>query len=148
MANIVRWEPWNELVSLREAMDRLFEDSVVRPWGRLAPLSDSLAVDVYETENDVVVKAAVPGVKAEDLDISIVGDTLTIKGEFKEDKEVDEENYYRRERRFGSFCRTVPMPTSVDPDKASAEFEDGILTLKIPKTEEAKPKRIEVKAKK
>ena len=148
MANIVRWEPWNELVSLRDAMDRLFEESVVRPRSRFAPLTGALAVDVYETKDDIVVKTGVPGVKADELDITIVGELLTIKGEFKESEEIDEENYIRRERRFGSFCRSVSLPTAVEADKATAEFEDGVLTLNIPKAEAVKPKTIEVKAKK
>lgn len=148
MGNIVRWDPRNELVSLRDAMDRLFEESIVSPRARFAPLTGALAVDVYETKDDVVVKAAVPGVKAEELDITIVGESLTIKGEFKEEEDVEEENYIRRERRFGSFCRSVLLPTTVEADKATAEFEDGVLTLNIPKAETVKPKTIEVKAKK
>jgi len=148
MANIIRWEPWSELVSLRDAMDRLFEESIVRPRGWMVPGAEALAIDVYQTKDDVVVKAAVPGLKAEDLDITIVGDTLTIKGEFKKEEKVEEENYIRRERRYGSFCRSIPLPTSVDVDKAGAEFEDGILTLNLPKIEAVKPKTIKVKAKK
>lgn len=147
MANIVRWEPWNELVSLRDAMDRLFEESIVRPRGRPSAFAEALAVDVYETTDDVVVKTAVPGVKAEDLDITIVGETLTIKGEFKAEEGVEEENYIRRERRYGSFCRSVALPTTVDADKAAAEFEDGVLTLNIPKAEAVKPRTIAIKKK-
>lgn len=144
MANIVRWEPWNELVSLRDAMDRLFEESVIAPRRWAPAFGEGLAVDVYETNENVVVKSAVPGVKAEDLDISIVGDTLTIKGEFKAEEGVEEKNYIRRERRYGSFCRTLSLPTSVDADKATAEFEDGVLTLNIPKAETVKPKTVQV----
>jgi len=147
MANIVRWEPWNELVSLRDAMDRLFEESVVSPRKWMPSLQEGLAIDVYQTNEDVVVKSTVPGVKADDLDITIVGDTLTIKGEFKAEEGVEEQNYIRRERRYGSFCRSVTLPTSVDADKATAEFEDGVLTLGIPKAESVKPKTIEIKKK-
>jgi HSP20 family protein len=148
MANIVRWEPFTDLVSLRDAMDRLFEESVIRPRNWLAPAFEGLAVDVYETEEDVVVKATVPGVKPEDIDISVTGDTLTIKGEFKEEEKVEKENYIRRERRQGSFSRSLTLPTSVDVEKANAEFEHGVLKLTLPKAEEVKPKTIEVKAKK
>lgn len=149
MTNIVRWEPFRDLVSLREAMDRLFEESFVRPRaGWLAPVgAEALAVDMYETEDAVVVKSAIPGVKPEDIDINVTGDVLTIKGETKVEEEVKEENYIRRERRYGAFSRSIAIPASVVPDKAEAEFEDGVLTLTLPKAEEVKPKAIKVKAK-
>ena len=147
MTNLVRWEPYRDLVSLREAMDRLVEDSFVRPsLGWPVPAGPgTLAVDVYETDDDVVVKSAIPGVKPEDIDISLTGDTLTIKGETKFEEEVKEENYVRREMRYGSFARTVTVPVSVVADKADAEFEDGVLTLTLPKAEETKPKTIKIK---
>lgn len=149
MSNLVRWEPFRDLISLREAMDRLFEESFVRPGlGRLVPAgAEALAVDMYETDDTIVVKSAIPGIKPEDLDISITGDTLTIKGETKAEEEVKEENYIRRERRYGSFCRSVAIPMPVMTDKAQAEFEDGVLTLTLPKAEEVKPKAIKVKTK-
>ena len=149
MSNLVRWEPFRDLISLREAMDRLFEESFVRPSvGRLAPAGmGALAVDVYETDDAVVVKSAIPGIKPEDIDISITGDTLTIKGETRVEEEVNEENYIRRERRYGSFCRSLALPLPVVTEKAEAEFENGVLTLTLPKAEEVKPKAIEVKSK-
>jgi HSP20 family protein len=113
----------------------------------LAPTgAGALAVDVYETEDAVVVKSAIPGVKPEDIDISLTGDTLTIKGETKSEEEVKEENYVRREMRYGSFARTLSVPTSVVTDKAEAKFADGVLTLTLPKAEEVKPKAIQIKA--
>jgi HSP20 family protein len=149
MTNLVRWEPFRDLVSLREAMDRLFEESFVRSqtdW--LAPTeAGALAVDMYETDDAVVVKSAIPGIKPEDIDITVAGDTLTIKGETKSEEEVKEENYVRREMRYGSFARTLAVPTSVVADKAEAEFEDGVLTLTLPKAEEVKPEAIQIKAK-
>jgi len=137
------------LISLREAMDRLFEESVVRPRaGWLAPLgAESLALDVYETDQDVVVKSSVPGVKPEDIDITITGDTLTIKGETKAEEKVEKANYIRQERRYGAFSRSVTLPTSIVAEQAKAEFEHGVLTLTLPKAEEVKPKSIKVKAK-
>jgi len=149
MANIVRWEPFRDLISLREAMDRLFEESFVRPrTGWPAPLSaGTLAVDMYETDQDVVVKSSVPGVKPEDIDITITGDTLTIKGEAKSEEKVEEANYVRQERRYGAFSRSLTLPTTIVGDKAKAEFENGVLTLTLPKAEEVKPKTIKVKAK-
>ncbi len=149
MANIVRWEPFRDLISLREAMDRLFEESFVQPRsGWLAPFGpEALAVDMYQTNDAVIVKAAIPGVKPEDIDINITGDVLTIKGETKAEEEVKEENYFRRERRYGSFSRSLSIPVSVVADKATADFENGVLTLTLPKAEEVKPKAIKVKAK-
>ncbi len=149
MPELVKWEPFRELISLREAMDRLLEESFVRPFGLLAPSRfETFALDMYETENDLVVKASLPGVKPEDIDINVTGDLLTIKAEVKEEKEVKEENYFRRERRFGTFCRSVTLPIEVDVDKAKAEYENGVLTLTFPKAETVKPKVIKVKTKK
>ena len=149
MAHLVRWEPFRDLISLREAMDRLFEESFIRPRGGwLAPLgAGALAVDMYETDQDVVIKSSVPGVKAEDIDITITGDTLTIKGETKAEEKVEKANYVRQERRYGAFSRSVTLPTSIVAEKAKAEFENGVLTLTLPKAEEVKPKAIKVKAK-
>jgi HSP20 family protein len=147
--SITRWEPFSELMTLRDAMDRLFEESFVRP-GRLLPGAGAgtVAIDMYQQDGNVVVKAPLPGVKPEDIDISVVGDTLTIKGEMKEEKEVKEENVIRRERRFGAFSRSVSLPTPVDTSKANASFEDGVLTLTLPVAEAAKPKQIKVKTQK
>ena len=149
MANIVRWEPFRDLITLREAMDRLFEESFIRPRvGWMAPLgAGALAVDMYETDQDVVIKSSVPGVKPEDLDITITGDTLTIKGETKAEEKVEKANYIRQECRYGAFRRSLTLPTTVVAEKAKAEFENGVLTLTLPKAEEVKPKSIKVKAK-
>jgi HSP20 family protein len=149
MANIVRWEPFRDLISLREAMDRLFEESFIRPRaGWLAPLgAEALVVDVYETDQDVVVKSSVPGIKPEDIDITITGDTLTIKGETKAKEKVERANYIRQERRYGAFSRSLTLPTTIVAEKAKAEFENGVLTLTLPKAEEVKPKTIKVKTK-
>jgi HSP20 family protein len=135
-------------MSLRDAMDRLFEDSFVRAprlWPRLGEWE--LPMDLYQTADKVVLKATIPGFKPEEVDISITDDTLTIKGEHKEEKEVKEENYLYRERRDGTFSRSILIPVKVKSDKAEAVFEDGVLTLTLPKAEEVKPKQIKVKAK-
>lgn len=149
MANLVRWEPFRDLISLRQAMDRLFEESFIRPRvGWLAPLgAGALAVDMYESDQDVVIKSSVPGVKAEDLDITITGDTLTIKGETKTEEKVEKANYIRQECRYGALCRSLTLPTTIVVENAKAEFENGVLTLTLPKAEEVKPKTIKVKAK-
>ena len=148
---VVRWEPFNEMVSLRDAVNRLFEDSFIRPGAWPMPLEAaalSIPTDVIETKDNVVVKMSAPGVKPEDIDISVVGDTLTIKGETKSEEQFEEGSYLRKERRFGSFQRTFSLPASVASDKAKADFENGVLTLTLPKTEAAKPRSIKVTMKK
>jgi len=148
MSQLTRWEPFRDLISLREAMDRLLQDSVVRPRsGELVPrMAGALSVDMYETDEAVKVKTAIPGIDPGDINISITGDTLTIKGETRADEEVEEENYVCRERRYGAFSRSLTVPVPIKPGEAEAEFKDGILTLTLPKAEEVKPKAIEVKA--
>ena len=148
---VVRWEPFNEMVSLRDAVNRLFEDSFIRPGAWPLPFDGagfSVPADVIETKDNVIVKMSAPGVKPEDIDISVVGDTLTIKGETKSEEQFEEDSYLRKERRFGSFQRTFSLPASVASDKSKAEFENGVLTLTLPKAEEAKPKSIKVTMKK
>ena len=148
--SIVRWEPLRDFMTLREAMDKLFQESFVGPRHRewLAPTETTLALDVYETEDSTVVKTSVPGVKPEDIDITISGNTLTISGETTEEEEVTKDNYIRRERRYGSFSRSVILPEGLEADNAEAAFDDGVLTLTIPKAPEAKPKVIKIKGKK
>ena len=148
--SIVRWEPLRDFMTLREAMDRLFEDSFVgrRPREWAPALEGTLALDMYQTDDATVIKSSVPGVKPEEIDISITGNTLTISGESKEEEEVKGENYIRRERRYGSVSRSVVLPEGLEPDKAEASFEDGVLTLNIPKAPESMPKVIKVKGKK
>jgi HSP20 family protein len=148
MASLIKWEPLSDLVSLRDAMDRLFEDSFVRMPGLPAIFgTEPLALDMYETADSVVVKSAVAGVKPEEIDITITGDVLTIKGETKTEEKVEKANYIRQERRYGAFQRSVQLPDSIVTDKAEASFENGVLTLTIPKSEKSKPKTIKVEAK-
>jgi len=146
---IERWHPFTELMSLRQAMDRLFEDSFVRPSRALAAIGEAgvPTLDIYQTPNEVVVKAALPGLKPEDVSIDITGETLTIKGESKAEQEIKREDYLYQERRYGAFSRSVVLPSGLKPDKAEATMGDGVLTLTIPKAEEVKPKAIKVKAK-
>lgn len=149
MSNLIRWQPMREMVTLRDAMDRLFDEAFTRPWGLIdgGRGMGVPSVNMYETENDVVIKAAVPGMKAEDVQLNVTGEMLTIKGETKEKSEVKEKAYHIREQRWGAFERSVALPTSVLADKAKAEFEDGVLTITLPEAEEVKPKTITVKAK-
>jgi len=148
MSNLTRWEPVREMMTLREAMDRLFDDAFTRPlsvrdgWSMSAP-----AIDMYQTDNEVVVKASIPGIKAEEVQINITGDVLTLKGEVNKDEERNDRAWHIREQRFGSFERSIGLPTAVKTDKAEAVFENGILTVTLPKADEVKPRTINIKAK-
>jgi len=149
MSNLIRWEPAREMMTLRDAMDRLFDDAFTRPL-RLYDGGGQMsmpAVDMYQTDNEIVVKAAIPGVKADDVQINVTGEVLTIKGEIKEKEEVKEKAYHLREQRWGMFERTLALPTDVIADKAKAEFANGILTITLPKAEEVRPKTINIKTK-
>ena len=145
MSNLIRFEPMREMITLREAMDRLFNDAFTP-----SAFSGGLqlpAVDLYQTDDEVVVTASLPGLKSDDVQITVTGEMLTLKGEFKQKDEVKEKAYHLREQRYGAFERTFALPTEVVSDKAKAEFENGILTITLPKAEEVKPKMITVKAK-
>ncbi len=146
MADLVRWNPAREMMSLREAMDRLFEESFLRPsWFGFADSAEALLpLDIYETEDHVVVKAAAPGVSPKDIEVTITGNVLTIKGEVKAEEKVEKGNYLRQERRYGSFCRQVALPDGVKTDNVQATFKDGVLSLELPKTETAKTKTVKV----
>ena len=148
MSNLIRWEPAREMMTLREAMGRLFDDAFTRPlsirdgWSIASP-----AIDMYQTENEVVVKASIPGMKTEDVQINITGDVLTLQGEVKQEEERKDKAWHIREQRFGSFERSIALPTTVKTDKAEAVFENGVLTITLPKADEVKPKTINIKAK-
>lgn len=145
--SLTRWDPYREMLSLREAMDRLFEESLVPSRRRREEREGvtPLAVDMTEKDDALVVKTDLPGLKPEDVDISIRENTLTIKGKFEAEEETERESVHIRERRYGSFHRSVALPASVQVEDAEASFEDGVLEITLPKTEEEKPKRIEVK---
>jgi HSP20 family protein len=146
MSNLTRWEPMREMMTLREAMDRLFDDAFTRPLG-ISGVSATPAIDMYQTDDEVVVKATLPGLKAEDVHITVTGETLTLRGEYKQENEQKEATYHIREHRSGSFERSLLLPTDVKADKAKADFENGILTITMPIAEEVKPKSITIKAK-
>jgi len=147
--NLIRWEPFHELVTMRQAMDRLLEDSNTRPFGLASVFGRDLApaVDIYETADEVVVKTPLPGVKPEQLDVNVIGNILTIKSETNGERETKQENYLRRECHYGAFARSLTLPAGLEIDKTEASLESGILTLTIPKAEEVKPRVIKVKAK-
>jgi HSP20 family protein len=146
MSSLIRWEPLERLVSMDDMMDRFFDRSVWRTMG-FEPLVGEVAVDMYETKDDVVVKATLPGVKPEDLQVKVEGGILRIDAETRSEEKVEEKNYVRRERRYGKVSRSVALSSDVYADKASAEFEQGILTLKFPKREDVKAKSIQIKVK-
>ena len=146
MSNITRWEPFRDLVSVRKDMDRLFDEFFAAPTSTPNGWSMPM-VDMYQTEDDIVVKATLPGLDPEDLDIQITGDMLNIRGEIKHEVEEKEAKYHLREHRYQSVARSLTLPAMVVADKAKAEMNNGILTLTLPKAEEAKPKTITVKAK-
>jgi len=152
MDMLTRWEPFRGAISLREAIDRLFDESFLRPFGEdwmtLWPERGiGVPVDMYETDNEVVVKASIPGIKPEDVNITVTDDLLTIKGETKEEQEVERGSYHLRERRYGAFERCIRLPVPVKADKAEAVFQNGVLTLTLPKVEKARTKTIKVKVK-
>jgi HSP20 family protein len=143
MADLIRWDPYRDLLTMRELMDRVFDRSL--PNVTSGALDMNLALDVIENSDEFVVKASIPGINPDDLEITYNDRTLTVKGELKEDKEISEEHYHLRERRFGTFSRSINLPTNIDADHIAANYEAGVLELHLPKTEEAKPRRIQVK---
>lgn len=144
MSLIRRPSPFGEMLSLRQAMDRLFEDSFVRSPAGPAGAESPLAIDVYSNSDELVIEAAMPGVRQEDLEISLLGETLTISASNRQEQERDEEGYAYREIRRGTFSRTVSLPSGLNPDGAKASFENGLLRLTIPKAEESRPRQIRI----
>lgn len=147
MNAMTRWEPARDFVSLREAMDRLFEDSFVGGGQRSGQGGQELRlpIEAYVTENEIVVRAAVPGLQPDQVEITIEGDTLTLRGEFP--RPVENVNYIFAERPWGRFTRTLQLNVPVQADKAEATFENGLLTLSLPKAEAVRPKTIRIKSK-
>jgi HSP20 family protein len=148
MANdLMEWRPFREVSRLRREMDRLWDDYFGSGRRGLQPLQPEFApaVDVKETAEAVVVKAEVPGMDAKEINISVTGDVLTIKGEKKSEREEKEENYHLVERSYGSFSRSLTLPAAVDLDNIEAKYDQGVLTVTCPKKEEIKPKAIEIK---
>jgi HSP20 family protein len=146
--SITRWEPFKDLMTLREAMERLFEDSFVRSgprWVSGGELRCELPIDVYTTDEELVIAASIPGVNPSDVEITIEGGTLTIKGELA--APLENVDYVAQERPYGRFQRTLRLNIPVQADKAEATFDKGVLTLVIPKQEEIRPRTIKVTTK-
>lgn len=145
MSNLTRWEPMREMMTLREAMDRLFDDAFTRPLSA-SGVSVVPAIDLCETADEVVVKANLPGMTSDDVQITVASDVLTLRGELKAD-DMKDATYHILERRYGTFERSMTLPAPVQTEKSKADFENGVLTITLPKAETVKPKTISIKAK-
>lgn len=145
---VLRWDPWRDLLSMQNELSRMFE----RAFGTTDRASRSTAwipaIDMFEKEGAIVVRAELPGIRPEDVDISIIEDRLSIRGERKIQEEVKEENYYRMEQRYGTFERVMQLPAKVNAEDVKAVFADGILEVTLPRAEEEKPKQIKVRVEK
>jgi HSP20 family protein len=137
------WDPFARLQELQDEMSRLFDWSLTH-----VPVRDagviSIATDIYEEKDNIIVKAELPGLTRDDIEILLQDNVLTLRGEKKSETEVKEENFYRMERSYGKFERSFELPAKVDPNKVAATFKDGVLRITLPKSEEAKPKQIKV----
>ena len=145
MSAITHWDPFRGLTTLQDQVNRLFEGAVVQGRGGQADLAAwAPAVDIYEGENELVAKVDLPGVEDKDIDIRLENNTLTIRGERRFEKSVNEESYLRVERAYGSFTRTFSLPNIVNAEGISASFANGVLTVHMPKREESKPKQVKI----
>ncbi len=145
MNTITRWEQPRGLTSLQDQVNRLFEDNFTRERSAHADLATwAPPVDIYETENELVLKADLPGLVNEDIDVRVENNMLTIRGERKFEKDVNEDNYLRVERAFGPFTRSFSLPNTVSSESVRAEYRHGVLTLQMAKREESKPKQIKI----
>jgi HSP20 family protein len=144
---IVRWTPFRELSTVQDRMNKLFED-VIRPPYRpdegFAVSAWTPAVDIYETDKEIVLKAELPEMPEKDIEIKVEDNNLIVSGERRKEKEVKEENYHRIERSYGSFYRSFTLPHAVDRENIKASYKDGVLKVILPKKEEAKPKQIKI----
>ena len=145
MATISRWEPFRGLSTLHDQVNRLFNETVLRGQGEDSALTTwSPAVDIYETENELVVKADLPDVSEKDIDVRVENNLLTIRGERKFEKSISEDNYLRVERSYGTFSRSFSLPNAVNAEAIHAEYKNGVLTVTMPKREESKPRQVKV----
>lgn len=143
---IVRWRPFRDMMNIQEEMNKLFDDFLGRPLMR-TEWSEGVwnpSVDISETKDNVIIKAEMPGLSKEDVKISLQDNMLTLTGEKKQEKEEKEANYHRVERSYGAFSRSFALSTSVKSDKIKATYQDGVLSITLPKTEEVKPKEIPI----
>jgi HSP20 family protein len=145
MNTMTRWEPFRGLSTLQEQLNRIFNDTLLRGQGEESALTTwAPAVDIYETPNELVVKADLPDLQEKDIDVRVENNLLTIHGERKFEKNISEDNYLRVERSYGAFSRSFSLPNSVIAEAIQAEYKNGVLTVKLPKREEAKPRQVKV----
>jgi HSP20 family protein len=145
MNTITRWEPFGGLSTLHDQVNRLFNETMFRGPGEGAALTTwAPAVDIYETPNELVVKADLPDVNEKDIDVRVENNLLTISGERKFEKNISEDNYLRVERSYGAFSRSFSLPNTVNAESINAEYKNGVLTVKVPKREESKPRQVKV----
>jgi HSP20 family protein len=142
--SITRWDPFRNINTLQEQVNRLFENSAQVGRGESALTTWAPAVDIYETENELVLKADIPDMNEKDLDIRVENNMLTIRGERKFEQKVKEDNYLRIERTYGSFSRSFGLPNTVNTESIKAEYKNGVLTVEMPKRAESKPKQVKV----
>jgi HSP20 family protein len=144
---VIRWTPFRELTTMQERMNKLFEDVMKTPYRSDEGLSTpnwAPAVDIYETDKEIVMKAELPEMQEKDIEIKVEDNLLILSGERKMEKEVKEENYHRIERAYGSFNRSFTLPRTVDRENIKASYKDGVLRVLLPKKEEVKPKQIKI----
>jgi len=144
---ITRWDPFRDLSILQERMNRVFEDAAGRGWKSDEPAATtswSPAVDIYETDNEILVQAELPGVDRKDIALQLENNVLTLKGDRRFEKETNQENYHRIERSYGGFSRAFTIPAVVDEEKIRADYKDGILKIALPKKEQLKAKLIKI----
>jgi HSP20 family protein len=145
MSNLTRWDPVREMLSMRRAMDRMFDNELFNEdWNQT--MNWNLALDVSELEGEYVVKASLPGVNPDDLEITYNNAMLTIRANVKAEEEKKGETYHMRERRYGTFSRSISLPSSIQADAIEASYDAGVLTLRLPKTEEVKPRKIQIQS--
>jgi len=144
MANLIPWEPFRELADIGNIFDRFFGRMAQRRPGLLGEKFWSPAIDVYDQKDRIVVKAEIPGIDKKNVKVSVDDDVLSIRGETKKAQEVKEKDYYYSERAYGSFYRTLPLPVTVEKEKVKASYKDGVLTIELLKTKEAKSKETDI----
>ena len=141
---LTRWDPYREMMMIRNRRNRHLNRELALDPATVKSIKWGIALDVAESDDEFLVKASLPGINPDDLEITYSDNLLTIKGEVKEDTELDETRYHLRERRYGTFTRSIKLPSGIESDKIEAKYDDGVLKLRLPKAEEIKPKRITI----
>lgn len=142
---IMSYDPKQSLMNLRDNINRIFDMSIPENWGEGREASQwRPSVDIYEKDNEMVVHAELPGVKKDDISLDLKENVLSIRGKRESEEEIDEDGYYRKERRFGSFQRSIPLAESIDPEQVKASFKDGVLEVRVPRSQTKEMRRISI----